>query len=92
VRDALGEPLAYASDGFEDARALLAEWARRQEIPLVEVSLPGDALRLGVPVPGRPPATLVTGCATLMRLFAGRPAEPGGYQLSGAVPGELVIF
>jgi uncharacterized protein (TIGR03083 family) len=92
VRDALGEPLAYASDGFEDARALLAEWARRQEIPLVEVSLPGDALRLGVPVPGRPPATLVTGRATLMRLFAVRPAEPGGYQLSGAVPGELVIF
>jgi uncharacterized protein (TIGR03083 family) len=92
VRDALGEPLAYASDGFEDACALLAERARRREVPLVEVSLPDDALRLGVPVPGRAPATLVTGRATLMRLFAGRPAGPGNYQLSGAVPGELVIF
>jgi hypothetical protein len=92
VRDALGEPLAYASDGFEDACALLAERARRREVPLVEVSLPDNALRLGVPVPGRPAATLVTGRATLMRLFAGRPAGPGDYQLSGAVPGELVIF
>ena len=92
VRDALGEPLAYESDGFEDACALLAERARRREVPLVEVSLPGDTLRLGVPVPGRPPATLVTGRATLMRLFAGRPAGPDGYQLSGAAPGELVVF
>ena len=112
VRDALGEPLAYASDGFEDACALLAERARRREVPLVEVNLPDDTppddtppddtrpentrpddtLRLGVPIPGRPPATLVTDRATLMRLFAGRPAGPGGYQLSGAVPGELVVF
>jgi uncharacterized protein (TIGR03083 family) len=117
VRDALGEPLAYASDGFEDACALLAERARRREVPLVEVSLvevslvevslvevslpdgtphgdtlPDDTLWLGVPVPGRAPATLVTGRATLMRLFAGRPAGPDAYQLSGAVPGELVVF
>ena len=92
VRDALGEPLAYESDGFEDACALLADRARRREVPLVEVGLPGTALRLGAPVPGRPPATLVTGRATLMRLFAGRPAGPADYQLSGAVPEELVIF
>jgi uncharacterized protein (TIGR03083 family) len=92
VRDALGEPLAYESDGFEDACALLADWARRREVPLVEASLPGAALRLGVPVPGRPPATLVTGRATLMRLFAGRPAEPADYQLTGAAPEELVVF
>ena len=76
VRGALGEPLAYESDGFEDACALLAEWTRRLKIPLVEVTLAGAALRLGVPVPGRPAATLVTGPATLMRLFAGRPTEP----------------
>ena len=92
VRGALGEPLAYESDGFEDACALLADWTRRQKVPLVEVALPGAALRLGVPVPGRPPATLVAGRATLMRLFAGRPAEPAEYQLTGAVPEELVVF
>jgi len=92
VRGALGEPLAYESDGFEDACALLAGWTRRQKVPLVEVALPGAALRLGVPVPGRPPATLVTGRATLMRLIAGRPAEPAEYQLTGAVPEDLVVF
>ena len=92
VRGALGEPLAYESDGFEDACALLAERTRRQKVPLVEVELPGATLRLGVPVPGRPPVTLVTGRATLMRLFAGRPAESADYRLTGAVPEELVVF
>ncbi len=92
VRDALGEPLAYESEGFEDACTLLGDFAYRRKVPLVEVSLPGAVLRLGVPVPGRAPATLVTGRATLMRLFAGRPAEPAGYQLAGAVPEELVVF
>jgi hypothetical protein len=43
-------------------------------------------------VPGRPPAALVTGRATLMRLFAGRPAEPAEYQLTGAMPEELAVF
>jgi uncharacterized protein (TIGR03083 family) len=92
VRDALGEPLAYESNGFEDACVLLADRARRREVPLVEAGLPGVTLRLGVPVPGRPPATLVSGRATLMRLFAGRPAEQAAYQLTGAAPEELVVF
>jgi uncharacterized protein (TIGR03083 family) len=92
VRGALDEPLAYESDGFEDAVALLAGWTRRRKVPLIEVDVPGAALRLGVPVPGRPEATLVTGRATLMRLFAGRPTEPAEYQLTGAVPEELVVF
>ena len=92
VRGALGEPLAYESDGFEDACALLAEWTRRLKVPLVEVALPGAARRLGVPVPGRPEATLVTDRATLMRLFAGRPTEQAEYQLTGAVPEDLVVF
>jgi uncharacterized protein (TIGR03083 family) len=92
VRSALDEPLAYESDGFEDACALLAEWTRRRKVPLTEVDLPGTALRLGVPVPGRPEATLVTDRATLMRLFAGRPTEPAEYRLTGAVPEEFVVF
>jgi len=32
------------------------------------------SITLGVSLPGRPPAALVTDNATLMRLFAGRPA------------------
>jgi hypothetical protein len=92
VRDALGEPLAYESDGFDDACALLADWTVRRKVPLVEVGLPGATLRLGAAQPGRPPAALVTGRATLMRLVAGRPAEPADYQLTSAVPEELVVF
>jgi uncharacterized protein (TIGR03083 family) len=92
VRAALGEPLAYASDGFNDACILLATQARRSEAPLVEVTLPGRTLRLGVEVPGRPAASLRTDPATLMKLFAGRPVEPGDYRLAGATAGELVVF
>ena len=92
VRSALGEPLAYESDGFEDACALLAERTRRRKVPMIEVALPGSALRLGVPVPGRAEAALVTDRATLMRLFSGRPTEPAEYQLTGAVPEELAVF
>jgi uncharacterized protein (TIGR03083 family) len=92
VRAALGEPLAYESDGFSDACLLLAGLSRREETPLVEASLPGGTVRLGVPLPGRPAATLRCGNAALIRLFAGRPAGLGDYQLAGATPEELVIF
>jgi uncharacterized protein (TIGR03083 family) len=92
VRAALGEPLAYESDGFDDACALLAEWTRRNGAPLVAVSLPGRALRLGADQPGRPPATLVTSGAAMMKIFAGRPVEPSEYSLSGAAAAELSVF
>jgi hypothetical protein len=49
-------------------------------------------LSLGVLVPGRPPARLRTDQATLMRIFAGRPADLAAYELSGAAPAELVVF
>jgi hypothetical protein len=88
----LGEPLAYESDGSDDAGALLAGWTRRSGAPLVEVSLPGRAPRLGADKPGRPPATLVTGGAAMMRMFAGRPVEPSEYRLSGAAAVELSVF
>ncbi len=92
VRAALGEPLAYASEGFDDACALLVERTRRRGVALVEVSLPDRVLRLGVGDSGRPQATLVTGGAAMMRIFAGRPAEPSEYRLSGAAADELVVF
>ena len=46
---------------------------------------PGEAF-------GRPPAALVAGHAALIKIFAGRPADPAGYELTGAGPGELVVF
>lgn len=92
VRAALGEPLAYASDGFDDACALLVERARRSEVPFIEVTLPDRTLSLGVDKPGRPHAALVTSDSALMRMFAGRPVEPSEYRLTGATPEDLVVF
>jgi len=92
VRDALGEPLAYASDGFDDACALLCDWTRHKAIPLVKAQISGSTLTLGVALPGRVPATLHTTGPTMMRLFAGRPADPSDYQLTGATAAELTVF
>jgi uncharacterized protein (TIGR03083 family) len=92
VRTALNQPLAYESAGFEDACALLADWTRRQSVPLIEVSVPDQSLLLGIEVPDRPIARLAATKAALMRLFAGRPVEPDAYQLTGASPGELIVF
>ena len=92
VRAALGEPLAYESDGFDDACILLAELTRRRNVPPVEVSLPGRTLRLGAAGPGRPAATLRTSPGTMMKIFAGRPAERADYKLAGATTEELRVF
>ncbi len=92
VRDALGAPGAYGSDGFADACVLLADRARIRKAPLVQVTLPGASLSLGMAADGRPPAALSTDETTLIRLYAGRPADPASYQLTGAGPAELVIF
>jgi len=92
VRDALGEPLAYASDGFDDACALLCDWTRHKAIPLVRAQVPGSTLTLGVARPGRLPAALHATRPAMMRLFAGRPADPSDYRLAGATAAELIVF
>ncbi len=92
VRDALGEPQAYASEGFDDACALLVERTRRRTIPLVEVHIDDRRLVLGARMPERPTATLHTDRSTLMRLVSGRPAVSAAYDLTGATPDELVVF
>jgi uncharacterized protein (TIGR03083 family) len=92
VRDALGEPLPYASEGYDDACALLVERTRRRAIPLVEVHIGDRRLALGTRLPDRPAATLHTDRPTLMRLVSGRPASSADYELIGATPEELVVF
>lgn len=92
VRDALGEPLPYASEGYDDACALLVDRTRRRAIPLVEVHIGDRRLVLGAPMSDRPTATLLTDRSTLMRLVSGRPALSADYELSGATPEELVVF
>jgi uncharacterized protein (TIGR03083 family) len=97
VREALGQPGAYASAGFADAAVLLAAYTRRCQVPLTEVTLtgvagPDAALTLGAGQPGRPAARLRTSPAALIRLTAGRPADPADYQLAGLTAAELVVF
>jgi uncharacterized protein (TIGR03083 family) len=92
IREALGEPLAYASDGFDDACALLADRTRRKATPLLKAYVAGSTLTLGVAQQNRAPATLHASRPALMRLFAGRPASTSDYQLTGATAAELVVF
>ena len=93
VREALGEPLPYASDGIEDALVLLVERSQARAVPPTRVSLPDRQLLLGVAAdPGRPPADLVTDPATLVRLCSGRHPDPARYTLRGADPDRYRLF
>jgi uncharacterized protein (TIGR03083 family) len=91
VREALGEPLPYESDGVEDALVLLVERSRRQAVPATRLRLGDRELRLGA-ADGDPSAELVTDLATLMRLCAGRHPDPARFTLDGADRGQFVLF
>lgn len=92
VRAALGEQLAYESDGFDDACVLLSDWTRRRASPLVEVRLGDATLMIGAPRPGRAAATLRTGRSTLMKLVSGRQTSSADYHLTGASADEIAVF
>jgi uncharacterized protein (TIGR03083 family) len=94
VREALGEPGAYAGAGLPDALALLARVTRqRGHVPLqADLDDVDEPLRLGG-VPGeRTPARFIGDAATLVRLYTGRPTAGAVYELAGAREGELNIF
>jgi uncharacterized protein (TIGR03083 family) len=91
VREALGEPLPYESEGVEDALALLVERSRRQAVPATRLRLGDRELRLGA-ADGEPSAELVTDVVTLMRLCAGRHPDPARFRLEGADPDRFVLF
>jgi len=93
VREALGEPLPYASDGIEDALVLLVERSQARALPPTRVSLPDRQLLLGVAADtGRPPAELVTDPAALVRLCSGRRPDPARFTLRGADPDRYQLF
>jgi uncharacterized protein (TIGR03083 family) len=91
VREPLGEPLPYGSDGVEDALVLLAERSRRKAVPATLVRLGDRELRLGA-LDGPHSAELATDVATLMRLCAGRHPDPARFALRGADPGRYLLF
>lgn len=90
IRDALGLPNAYESDGIELALELLVERSRSLGKPAVTVELGDRRFEFGV---GDAEATLRTDQATFVRICGGREPDPARYELSGDVTvGEMVLF
>jgi hypothetical protein len=92
VRDALGEPGAYESDGVEDALVLLVERSRRRAVPAALVRLPDRELRLGPAEDAAQLAELVTDVATLVRLCSDRHPDSARCRLDGADPAHYHLF
>ncbi|MFJ4683807.1 maleylpyruvate isomerase family mycothiol-dependent enzyme [Streptomyces sp. NPDC088789] len=94
VREALGEPGAYAGAGLPLALTLLARITREKG----QVSLHADLddrdepLRFGEPDGQRPPARYIGDAPTLVRLYSGRPTDGAGFELAGVEAGELNIY
>jgi uncharacterized protein (TIGR03083 family) len=94
VRDAFGEPGAYAGPGLADALHLLA-WVTREKghLPLhADLDDVDEPLRLGDVSGERTPARYIGDAATLVRLYAGRSVQGRSYELAGTKEGELNIF
>ncbi len=95
VREALGEPGAYAGRGLPEALALLGTLTRdRGHVPLhADLDDLDEPLRLGELSGERPPGRFIGDGPTLVRLYAGRPLEgAGGFELAGVEAGELNLF
>lgn len=94
VREAFGEPGAYAGDGLPHALTLLARVSRvKRHVPLhADLDDADEPLRLGDASGTRPPARYIGGASTLVRLYSGRPLAGARYELAGAGEQELNIF
>jgi uncharacterized protein (TIGR03083 family) len=93
VREALGEPGPYESEGVEDALLLLVDRSRRRNVPATLVRLPDREVRLGAgEAAGTPPAELATDVPTLIRLCSGRRPDPTRFRLTGAEPAQYLVF
>ncbi|MFI6206895.1 maleylpyruvate isomerase family mycothiol-dependent enzyme [Streptomyces sp. NPDC051041] len=94
VREAFGEPGAYAGAGLPYALALLARVTReRGHLPLhADLDDADEPLRLGGASGRRSPARYIGDGPTLVRLYAGRPVDGAAYELAGAGARELNIF
>ena len=95
VREALGEPGAYAGPGLPYALPLLARLSReRGLVPLhADVDELDEPLRLGDVSGVRTPGRFIGGAASLVRLYAGRSVVgSGAFELVGVEAGELNMF
>ncbi|GAB3172692.1 maleylpyruvate isomerase family mycothiol-dependent enzyme [Streptomyces incanus] len=94
VREAFGEPGAYAGAGLPSALSLMAYvTCRKGHLSLhADLDDADEPLRLGDISGRRPPARYIGDGPTLVRLYAGRPVDGASYELAGAEAGELNIF
>ena len=89
VREPLGAPDPYTTEGVDLALELLSDRSRAMDRPAIDVHVDGRSLAFGV---GQPTARLDTDTETFVRLCGGRRPDPARYQLDGAEPGGLVLF
>ncbi|HSF86890.1 MAG TPA: maleylpyruvate isomerase family mycothiol-dependent enzyme [Acidimicrobiia bacterium] len=89
VREAIGAPHAYSSEGSDRALELLIERSHSAEKPGIEVLIDLQPYRFGV---GTFEAHLVTDLETFIRLTGDRRPDPDRYRLEGATTGGLVLF
>jgi len=91
VREAVGAPRPYTSEGVELARDLLFERSRTiSGTPGIETTIDGQSYRFGDS--GEPVGTLTTDLETFVRVCGGRRPDPSRYQLSGVPASNLALF
>ncbi|MGY0492625.1 maleylpyruvate isomerase family mycothiol-dependent enzyme [Streptomyces sp. WG-D5] len=93
VRDAFGEPGAYAGVGLPLALDLMVRISRERGLPALHADLDDvdEPVLLGEVGEG-PPARYIGGAATLVRLFAGRPVVGTRYELADTHEPQLNLF
>jgi uncharacterized protein (TIGR03083 family) len=94
VREAFGEPGAYADAGLPYALTLLTRVSREKgHVPLhADLDDLDEPLRLGDANGEHPPARFIGDASTLVRLYSGRPLDGSPYELVGVAEGELNLF
>lgn len=99
VREALGEPDAYASPGLQDALTLVVQRSVQRDLPPTDVQLvdaeerglASSTLRLGDPAADAA-GSLRTETSGLIRLVGGRRPEPAADGLQGVPADALRLF
>ncbi|GMQ98754.1 MAG: maleylpyruvate isomerase family mycothiol-dependent enzyme [Acidimicrobiia bacterium] len=91
VREAVGAPRPYTSEGVELAFDLLFERSRSiPGTPVLEALVDGQSHRFGDT--GETVGSLTTDIETFVRLCGGRRPDSDRYQLSGVPASDLALF
>ena len=90
IREPLGLPGAYASEGSDLALSLISARSAQRGAPALELTVDGEEVAFGL---GDPVGRLVTDTETFVRLVSGRRPDPDRFRLTGAAsPASLLLF